>query len=84
MTNSVPVLMPKLTMAATEAVFMEWLVEDGQHVEEEQAIYLVATDKVESEVPAAVSGILRHGVAEVEEEYEVGTVLGTIEVATES
>lgn len=84
MTNIVPVLMPKLTMAATEAIFMEWLVEDGHHVDEEQPIYLVATDKVESEVPSPASGILRHGDVEAEEEYEVGTEIGKIEVTADA
>jgi len=73
--------MPKLTLQATEATFVEWLVEDGETVEEEQPIYSVATEKVESEVPAPAAGVLRHGAAESEEDYEVGTQLGVIVVA---
>ena len=67
-------------MATTEVTFLEWLVEDGQPVEEEQPLYVVATDKVENEVAAPASGILRHGTAEPEEVYPVGTVIATIEV----
>jgi pyruvate/2-oxoglutarate dehydrogenase complex dihydrolipoamide acyltransferase (E2) component len=80
MTQHVSVQVPKLTMATTEVTFLEWLVEDGQAVEEEQPIYVVATDKVENEVSAPASGILRHGTAEPEEVYPVGTELATIEL----
>ncbi|GAA3385008.1 biotin/lipoyl-containing protein [Cryptosporangium minutisporangium] len=80
MTQKVPVQVPKLTMATTEVTFLEWLVEDGQPVEEEQPIYVVATDKVENEVAAPASGILRHGTAEPEEVYPVGTEIAAIEV----
>jgi pyruvate/2-oxoglutarate dehydrogenase complex dihydrolipoamide acyltransferase (E2) component len=77
--GEVPVNMPKLTMAATEATFLEWLVDDGSAVTEGDPIYTVATDKVESEVESPASGVLRHGKAEFEVDYPVGTVLGTIE-----
>ena len=77
----VPVRMPKLSMAATEATFIEWLVEDGSPVGEGHAIYSVATDKVETEVESPAAGILRHGDAEGEVDYEVGTQLGTIETS---
>lgn len=81
MTNTVPVQVPKLTMAAVEAVFLGWLVEDGATVEAQQPIYTVATDKVEVEVEAPASGVLRHGDVEEDEDYVVGHELGVIEVA---
>jgi pyruvate/2-oxoglutarate dehydrogenase complex dihydrolipoamide acyltransferase (E2) component len=81
MSQSVSIQVPKLTMATMEVTFLEWLVADGEPVEEEQPIYIVATDKVENEVAAPASGILRHGSAEAEEVYPVGTELGTIELA---
>jgi pyruvate/2-oxoglutarate dehydrogenase complex dihydrolipoamide acyltransferase (E2) component len=71
--------MPKLSMAATEATFIEWLVDDGATVAEGHPIYSVATDKVETEVESPAAGLLRHGEAEGEVDYEVGTQLGTIE-----
>jgi 2-oxoglutarate dehydrogenase E2 component (dihydrolipoamide succinyltransferase) len=72
--------MPKLTMAATEATFLEWLVGDGAAVIAEEPLYVVASDKVESEVPSPAAGVLRHGKAEPEIAYPVGTMLGAIEV----
>lgn len=79
--KSVPVSMPKLTMAAHEGTFMEWLVADGETVTEEQPLYIVATDKVETEVASPAAGVLRHGTAEAEEVYPVGHELAVIEQA---
>jgi 2-oxoglutarate dehydrogenase E2 component (dihydrolipoamide succinyltransferase) len=81
MTKSVPVQMPKLTMAAVEGTFVQWLVDDGESVVAEQPLYLVETDKVETEVPSPASGVLRHGAAEADEVYPVGAQLGLIEAA---
>jgi biotin carboxyl carrier protein len=78
--SEVPVQMPKLSMAASDATFIEWLVSDGERVEEAQPLYTVATDKVETEVDAPASGILRHGDVTPEEVYEIGYQVGTIEV----
>lgn len=81
MTNTISVQVPKLTMAAVEAVFLGWLVEDGSQVEAQQPIYTLATDKVEVEVEAPAAGILRHGDVEEDEDYLVGHELGVIEIA---
>jgi 2-oxoglutarate dehydrogenase E2 component (dihydrolipoamide succinyltransferase) len=80
MINQVPVQMPKLNMAATDGTFLNWLVPDGTPVQEQQPIYAAATDKVEVEVEAPATGILRHGDAEEDRDYPVGTRLGVIEV----
>jgi pyruvate/2-oxoglutarate dehydrogenase complex dihydrolipoamide acyltransferase (E2) component len=81
MTQVVPVRMPKLTMAASEATFLDWLVADGERVAAEQPLYVVASDKVESEVPSPGAGVLRHGKAQPETDYPVGAMLGAIEVS---
>lgn len=80
MSETVPVQMPKLTMAAIEGTFMQWLVPDGEAVELNQPLYIVETDKVETEVPSPAAGVLRHGTAEAEKAYPVGTELAVIEV----
>jgi 2-oxoglutarate dehydrogenase E2 component (dihydrolipoamide succinyltransferase) len=81
MTRVVPVRMPKLTMAAIEATFVEWLVADGERVVEEQPLCTLASDKAETELPAPATGVLRHGSVEPEEVYAVSTELATIEVS---
>ncbi len=70
--------MPKLGMAMTEGVFVQWLADDGEQVSEGQAIYVVGTDKVDSEIPSPSAGVLRHIAAE-DETYPVGARLGWID-----
>jgi 2-oxoglutarate dehydrogenase E2 component (dihydrolipoamide succinyltransferase) len=80
MTSQVPVQMPRLNMAALEGTFLSWVVADGTHVREQQVIYTAATDKVEIDIEAPATGVLRHGDAVEEQDYPVGTQLGYIEV----
>lgn len=54
----VEVLMPKLGESVMEATITKWLIDEGGKVEFEQPIVEIATDKVDSEVPAPFAGIL--------------------------
>jgi len=71
--------MPKLALAMTEGTLVGWLVGDGDVVADGQALYLVETDKVETEVPSATAGVV-HPTAVPGEVYPVGTELGWIDV----
>jgi len=75
-----PLRMPKLSMAVTEATLVEWLVADGEAVADGQALYVAETEKVETEVPSGAAGVV-HPVAAAGEVYAVGTEVGWIEVA---
>ena len=68
---------PKLGMSMTEATIVEWLVADGDSVQEGQPLYLLETDKTENEVPSPVAGVIRL-IGVVDETYEVGTVIAEI------
>ncbi|TFH33631.1 MAG: hypothetical protein E4G99_11160, partial [Anaerolineales bacterium] len=52
------VIMPRFGMTQEEATIVEWLVEEGQHVDPDDPIAEVTTDKVNMEVPAPAAGIL--------------------------
>lgn len=82
MSDSVPVNIPKVSMAAEEVVFVEWLAADGQQVAEGENIYSVETEKVEVEIEAVASGILRHGDVAPDESRAVGAQIGMIELAS--
>lgn len=56
---SVAITIPKLGMAMTEGTIGEWLVDDGATVSAGQPIYVLVTDKVENEVEAPISGVIR-------------------------
>ncbi|MGC1416996.1 MAG: lipoyl domain-containing protein [Candidatus Acidiferrum sp.] len=68
---------PKLGMSMNEATIVEWLVADGDSVQEGQPLYLLETDKTENEVPSPVAGVIRL-IGVVDETYEVGTVIAEI------
>jgi 2-oxoglutarate dehydrogenase E2 component (dihydrolipoamide succinyltransferase) len=68
---------PKLGMEMTEGTVARWLVEDGARVAQDQPLYLLETDKVENEVLAPVSGVLRC-VAEEGGTYPVGEVIAEL------
>jgi pyruvate/2-oxoglutarate dehydrogenase complex dihydrolipoamide acyltransferase (E2) component len=68
---------PKLGMSMTEATIVEWLVADGDSVQEGQPLYLLETDKTENEVPSPVAGVIKL-IGAVDETYEVGTVIAEI------
>jgi 2-oxoglutarate dehydrogenase E2 component (dihydrolipoamide succinyltransferase) len=70
--------MPKPGDAITEAVLQAVLVGDGDTVAEGAPLYVLETDKVEMEIPAPCSGVVRWR-AEAGETYEVGALLGVIE-----
>ena len=50
--------MPKLGESFTEAAIITWFKNVGDTIEEDEMLLEVATDKVDSEVPSTVSGII--------------------------
>lgn len=71
--------MPKLNVAMTAGTFMGWLVPDGAGVSEGESLYTVGTDKVETDIPAPCTGTLRYGDVATDQEYPVGTTLGSVD-----
>jgi pyruvate/2-oxoglutarate dehydrogenase complex dihydrolipoamide acyltransferase (E2) component len=69
---------PKLGWTMEEGTLTEWLVEDGAGVSEGDPLYLLESDKVENEITAPASGMLRR-IGVEGESYPVGTEIGTIE-----
>jgi pyruvate/2-oxoglutarate dehydrogenase complex dihydrolipoamide acyltransferase (E2) component len=75
---AIEIRIPKLGMEMTEATLAEWLVDDGALVIQDQPIYLLETDKVETEIPAPVPGVLRH-LASAGDIYPVGHLIGGLD-----
>lgn len=74
----IPIQIPKQSIAIDEATLLEHLVEDGKRVEEGSPLFLIETEKVETEINASASGVV-HWTAEVGQVYEVGTRIGHID-----
>ena len=73
---------PRLGLTVTEVTFVSWLVPDGTEVAAGEAIALVETDKVETELEAPTPGRLVHG-AEEGASYAVGQTIGEIVIPTQ-
>ena len=77
-----PVIVPRLGVTVTKIRIVEWLVADGASITEGEPLVVVATDKVNHELPAPASGVVRHRAA-LDEECPIGAVIAEIE-ATEA
>lgn len=51
--------MPKLGESVQEATITKWFVKEGDKIEEDEPLFEVATDKVDSEIPSPVDGIIK-------------------------
>jgi pyruvate/2-oxoglutarate dehydrogenase complex dihydrolipoamide acyltransferase (E2) component len=68
---------PRVSVAVSEAELTGLLVDAGEHVEEGMPIYVIATEKVEQEIEAGASGIVRW-TGQVGTIYDIGTEIGVI------
>jgi pyruvate dehydrogenase E2 component (dihydrolipoamide acetyltransferase) len=78
---SVSVLMPQLGESVTEGTVTRWLKKEGEQVTADEPLLEVSTDKVDTEIPAPASGILRGIVVDEDETVAVGATLAVIEDA---
>lgn len=76
---TVPILLPKIGFSMNEGVLSEWLVSDGGQVKQGDPLYSIESDKSTQEIESPATGTLKILKA-VNETYEVGTVLGEIQV----
>src|SRR5258705_7034757 len=70
--------MPQLGETVTEGTITRWLKSVGDHVDADEPLFEVSTDKVDSEVPAPSSGTLSEILVQEGETAEVGTRLAVI------
>ncbi len=73
-------IMPKMGESIMEATILSWLKQPGDTVEMDEPILEIATDKVDTEVPSPVDGIIEQILFEVDEVVEVGKVIAIIAV----
>jgi pyruvate dehydrogenase E2 component (dihydrolipoamide acetyltransferase) len=71
--------MPQLGESAVEATVTGWLKSLNDHVEFDEPLVEVSTDKIDTELPSPVTGFLRHISVPVDATVAVGEVLATIE-----
>ena len=74
---SVEVRIPQIGFSMQEGTLVEWLVPDGERVENGAALYTLELDKAVQEIPAPAAGTLRVHAA-VGQAYPVGELIAEI------
>ncbi len=75
--------LPKMGESVAEATITSWLKEVGDTIELDEAVLEIATDKVDSEVPSEVDGVLVEKYFNVDDVVQVGQVVAIIETEDE-
>ena len=72
--------LPKMGESVAEATITNWLKEVGDKIEADEAVLEIATDKVDSEVPSEVSGVLVEKLFGKDDLVQVGQTIAIIEI----
>ncbi len=72
--------LPKMGESVAEATITSWLKEVGDKIELDEPILEIATDKVDSEVPSEVDGVLAEKLFNVDDVVQVGQTIAIIEM----
>jgi 2-oxoglutarate dehydrogenase E2 component (dihydrolipoamide succinyltransferase) len=74
------IIMPKMGESIEEATITNWFVKEGDKVAEDDVLLEIATDKVDSEIPSPVEGIIKKILFKKDEVVAVGTVIAIIDM----
>src|SRR5690554_843591 len=76
--------LPKMGESVAEATLTNWLKEVGDTIEMDEAVLEIATDKVDSEVPSEVNGVLVEKLFDIDDVIQVGQTIAIIETEAKS
>jgi pyruvate dehydrogenase E2 component (dihydrolipoamide acetyltransferase) len=74
-----PVTMPQLGETVVEGTIVKWLKGEGDSIERDEPLFEISTDKVDTEVPSPVAGVLKEIKIQEGETVEVGTELAVVD-----
>merc|ERR1712166_493404 len=72
--------LPKMGESVAEATVTNWLKNIGDTIEADEAVLEIATDKVDSEVPSEVDGVLVEILFNTDDVVQVGQTMAIIEI----
>jgi 2-oxoglutarate dehydrogenase E2 component (dihydrolipoamide succinyltransferase) len=75
----VELIMPKMGESVAEATIISWQKEVGESIEMDETVVEIATDKVDSEVPSTVEGVLVKKLFEADDVVQVGQAFAIVE-----
>ena len=76
--------LPKMGESVAEATLTAWLKDVGDKIDADEPVLEIATDKVDSEVPSEVEGVLIQKLFEVDDVIEVGQTIAIIETESDT
>ena len=79
----VELIMPKMGESVAEATIISWHKDVGDSIELDETVVEIATDKVDSEVPSSIEGVLTEKLFEVDAIVKVGEAFAIIETQGE-
>jgi pyruvate dehydrogenase E2 component (dihydrolipoamide acetyltransferase) len=82
--TAIDVVMPQMGVSVSEGTVTRWLKQEGEHIEADEPLLEISTDKVDTEVPSPASGTLTQILVQEGETVEVGTPLARIGGAAEA
>src|SRR5437868_10468495 len=74
----VDVVMPQMGVSVSEGTITRWMKQVGDHIEADETIVEISTDKVDTEVPSPTSGIVREILADEGDTVPVNTRIAVI------
>ena len=73
------VVMPQMGESIVEGTLTKWLKKPGEHVERDEPLFEISTDKVDTEIPSPAAGVLKEVLVEEGKTVSISTVVGRIE-----
>ena len=75
---STPVLMPQMGESIAEGTVVRWIKKVGDHVDRDEPLFEISTDKVDAEIPSPAAGVLSEIRVREGETVAVNSVVATI------
>jgi pyruvate dehydrogenase E2 component (dihydrolipoamide acetyltransferase) len=73
------VVMPQMGESIVEGTLTKWLKKPGEHVERDEPLFEISTDKVDTEIPSPTAGVLKEVLVEEGKTVAISTVVGRID-----
>src|SRR5580692_8491567 len=74
----IDVVMPQMGESIVEGTLTKWLKKAGDHVERDEPLFEISTDKVDTEIPSPIAGTLSEILVEEGKTVGINTVVGRI------
>src|SRR5712675_1923953 len=76
--TAIDVVMPQMGVSVSEGTITRWLKQEGEHVEADEPLLEISTDKIDTEVPSPGTGTLTQILVQEGATVDVGTKLAQI------